>query len=110
MTVFDIETDGLLNELTKVHVLSWSNDGGKTVKSTGDYDEMRYVLLNSDTLIGHNIIRFDIPAIEKVLNIKVTARLVDTLGVSWYLNHDRLKHGLKMLTMDIARGGDVYDP
>ena len=95
MTVFDIETDGLLNELTKVHVLSWSNDGGKTVKSTGDYDEMRYVLLNSDTLIGHNIIRFDIPAIEKVLGIKVTARLVDTLALSWYLNHDRLKHGLE---------------
>jgi uncharacterized protein YprB with RNaseH-like and TPR domain len=37
MTVFDIETDGLLEELSKIHVLSWSNDGGKTVKSTGDY-------------------------------------------------------------------------
>ena len=95
MTVFDIETDGLLNELTKVHVLSWSNDGGKTVKSTGDYDEMRYVLLNSDTLIGHNIIRFDIPAIEKVLGIKVTARLIDTLALSWYINHQRPKHGLE---------------
>ena len=23
-TVFDIETDGLLDELTKIHVLSWS--------------------------------------------------------------------------------------
>lgn len=28
-TVFDIETDGLLDELTKIHVLSWSNDMGK---------------------------------------------------------------------------------
>jgi len=93
-TVFDIETDGLLDELTKIHVLSWSNDMGE-VKHTHDYDEMRYVLLNSENLVGHNIIRFDIPAIERVLDIKVTARLVDTLGLSWYLNHERPKHGLE---------------
>ena len=93
-TVFDIETDGLLDELTKIHVLSWSNDMGE-VKHTHDYDEMRYVLLNSETLVGHNIIRFDIPAVERVLGIKVTARLVDTLALSWYLNHQRPKHGLE---------------
>jgi len=93
-TVFDIETDGLLDELTKIHVMSWSNDMGE-VKHTHDYDEMRYVLLNSETLVGHNIIRFDIPAIEKVLGIKVKARLIDTLALSWYLHHDRMKHGLE---------------
>jgi len=93
-TVFDIETDGLLDELTKIHVMSWSNDMGE-VKHTHDYDEMRYVLLNSETLVGHNIIRFDIPAIEKVLGIEVKARLIDTLALSWYLNHDRMKHGLE---------------
>jgi len=93
-TVFDIETDGLLDELTKIHVMSWSNDMGE-VKHTHDYDEMRYVLLNSETLVGHNIIRFDIPAVERVLGIKVTARLVDTLALSWYLHHDRMKHGLE---------------
>jgi hypothetical protein len=93
-TVFDIETDGLLDELTKIHVMSWSNDVGE-VKHTHDYDEMRYVLLNSETLVGHNIIRFDIPAVEKVLGIKVKARLIDTLALSWYLHHDRMKHGLE---------------
>ena len=92
--VFDIETDGLLDELTKIHVLSYSHDG-KEVKHTHDYDEMRYVLLNTETLVGHNIIRFDIPAIEKVLGIEVKARLIDTLALSWYLNHDRMKHGLE---------------
>tara|TARA_Y100000385_G_scaffold72987_1_gene73621 strand:- start:278 stop:2125 length:1848 start_codon:yes stop_codon:yes gene_type:complete len=93
-TVFDIETDGLLDELTKIHVMSWSNDMGE-VKHTHDYDEMRYVLLNTEALVGHNIIRFDIPAIEKVLGIEVKARLIDTLALSWYLNHDRMKHGLE---------------
>jgi len=98
-TVFDIETDGLLDELTKIHVLSWSNDMGE-VKHTHDYDEMRYVLLNSETLVGHNIIRFDLPAVERVLDIKVTARLIDTLALSWYLHHDRMKHGLEGYGVD----------
>ena len=94
MTVFDIETDGLLNEMTKIHVLSYSYDG-KEVISTGDYDEMREFFNTHHYLIGHNIIRFDIPAIEKILGIKVEAKLVDTLALSWYLNHDRIKHGLE---------------
>ena len=93
-TVFDIETDGLLDEMTKIHVMSWSNDMGE-VEHTHDYDEMRYVLLNTGTLVGHNIIRFDIPAVEKLLGIKVKARLIDTLALSWYINHTRMKHGLE---------------
>jgi uncharacterized protein YqgV (UPF0045/DUF77 family) len=94
MTVFDIETDGLLDDLTKIHVLSYSYDG-KEIVSTGDYDEMREFFNTHHYLIGHNIIRFDIPAVEKVLGIKVGAKLVDTLALSWYLNHHRIKHGLE---------------
>ena len=41
------------------------------------------------------MLRFDIPAVEKVLGIKVKARLIDTLALSWYLHHDRMKHGLE---------------
>jgi len=91
ITVFDIETDGL--DPTLIHVLSWSNDLGE-IRSTHDYDEMRYVLLNSPILCGHNIVRYDVPAVEKILGIKITARLIDTLGLSWYLNYWRSKHGL----------------
>jgi len=94
LTVFDIETDGLLDDLTKIHVLSYSYDG-KEVISTGDYDEMRKFFEEETSLVGHNIILFDIPAVEKVLGIKVKARLVDTLALSWYLNHHRTKHGLE---------------
>jgi len=94
MTVFDIETNGLLDVLDKIHVLSWSTDG-KEVHHTHDYDEMRKFFTETGVLIGHNIIRFDIPAVEKVLGIKVKARLIDTLALSWYLNHDRVKHGLE---------------
>lgn len=94
MWVFDIETDGLLDEMTKIHVLSYSKDG-KEIISTGDYDEMREFFNTHHYLIGHNIIRFDIPAVEKILGIKVKAKLVDTLALSWYLHFDRQKHGLE---------------
>lgn len=94
MTVFDIETDGLLDEMTKIHVLAYSYDG-KEVFHVGDYDAMREFFLEQEVLVGHNIVRFDIPAVEKILGIKIKARLIDTLALSWYLNHDRPKHGLE---------------
>ena len=99
MTVFDIETDGLLDEMTKIHVLAYSYDG-KEVFHVGDYDAMREFFEEQQVLVGHNIIRFDIPAVEKILGIKVKARLVDTLALSWYLNHDRIKHGLEGYGVD----------
>ena len=93
-TVFDIETDGLLNEMTKIHVLSYSDDG-KTVHHTHDYNEMREFFATRKTIAGHNIIRFDAPAVEMILGIKIEARMIDTLALSWYINHTRMKHGLE---------------
>jgi DNA polymerase III alpha subunit (gram-positive type) len=98
-TVFDIETDGLLDKLTKIHVLSYQTSAMDEPRSIFDYDEMRdffleYSLDHTLALAGHNIVRFDVPAVEKVLGIKIRAKLVDTLGLSWYLHHQRQKHGL----------------
>jgi hypothetical protein len=94
-TVFDIETDGLLDVLTKIHVLSYQREDMSEPVSTHDYDEMREFFLNEEVLVGHNIIRFDLVAVEKVLGVKPKARLVDTLPLSWYLHHNRPKHGLE---------------
>jgi len=99
MTVFDIETDGLLDKLTKIHVISWEGPDGN-VHHTHDYDEMRKFFTEAKVLVGHNIVRFDIVAVEKVLGIKVKARLIDTLALSWYLNHERIKHGLEGYGVD----------
>lgn len=87
--VFDIEADGL--KPTKIHCLSINT--GK-IHSTDNYENMRKALVNADILVGHNIIRYDIPAIERLLNIKIKAKLVDTLALSWYLEPNRPKHGL----------------
>lgn len=88
-TVFDIECDGL--NPTKIHCISVNS--GK-LKSTHLYDQMRSFFSKAKVLVGHNIIRFDIPALERLLGIKITARLVDTLALSWYLEPNRLRHGL----------------
>ena len=91
--VFDIETDGL--DPTKVHVLSYTD--GDSVKSVTDYDGMRAVLMSAEELIGHNIIRYDLPVLEKLLGFipNKFQRVVDTLPLSWYIYHFRGKHGLE---------------
>lgn len=88
-TVFDAEFNGL--KPTKIHCLSINN--GKEF-STANYDHMRKFFLNADILVGHNIQRYDIPHIERLLGIKVKAKLVDTLALSWYLEPGRMLHGL----------------
>jgi hypothetical protein len=95
--VFDIETDGL--NATKIHVLSWMGDDGN-VHHTHDYVAMRIFFEEADILVGHNIIRFDIPQVEKVLGVKIKAKLVDTLALSWYLNFNRGSHGLEGYGVD----------
>ena len=87
--VFDIEADGLTP--TKIHCLS-ANPG--KIQSTTSYEDMRSFFTKSDILIGHNIIRYDIPVVERLLGITVTARLIDTLALSWYLYPSKLRHGL----------------
>lgn len=56
---------------------------------------MREWLVAQPVLIGHNIQRYDIPNLERLLNIKIKARLIDTLALSWYLYPQRSLHGLE---------------
>ena len=62
---------------------------------------MRSFFLNADTVIGHNIVRYDVPVVEKILDIKIKARIIDTLPIAWYINHHLQKHGL-------AQYGEMY--
>lgn len=91
MCVFDVEADSLAP--TKIHVISYW-DGEKAISLT-DYRDMREWIKRQKLLIGHNIISFDVPAIERILDVKVKAKLVDTLYLSWYLYPERARHGLE---------------
>ena len=55
---------------------------------------MRKFFLSTKTIIAHNCMRADIPWIERILGIKITARIIDTLALSWALFPDMNNHGL----------------
>jgi len=100
-SIFDIETDGLLPTVTKIYCLSYEKYDKNILleKKTLLKEEEIIEFINlQEILIGHNIIRYDIPVLEKIygsrINIKV--KLIDTLAISWYLIHKpKAKHGLE---------------
>lgn len=89
--VFDLEADGL--DPTKIYCLSYSASDGE-VKTLTDYDEMRKLFNEATCIIGHNIRRFDIPVVERLLSTSITCRVIDTLALAWYLEPQRPKYGL----------------
>jgi len=101
MIVFDVEANGLLDKATKIHCLSYTEDG-KNLVTLYDYGLIKDFLLKQKGLIGHNIVRYDIPLLEKILNVKIKARLFDTLPMSWVLNCSRSKHGLESFGEDFG--------
>jgi DNA polymerase III alpha subunit (gram-positive type) len=102
--VYDIESDGLLHQATKIHCLSiaWRDKNSKVrTKSTSDPDEMRKFFLRRDIIrIGHNITLYDERVIAKLLGINTLSSndiIVDTLALSWYLFPERLKQTLGIM-------------
>ena len=108
MIVFDVEADDLLDDATKIHCLSYTSDG-KNYNTLFDYQDMRDLILAQNGLIGHNIVRYDAPLLEKILGIKIKARLFDTLPMSWVLNYNRPKHGLESFGEDFGVPKPVID-
>ena len=85
--VFDIETDDL--KATKIHcIVAQDVDSGETYKFPPDKLQEGYDLLEkADKLIGHNIIGFDIPMVEKFSKVKLKHKpVVDTLVMSRLFN------------------------
>lgn len=70
---------------------------------------MRKFLSSAKYLIGHNIIRWDIPTLERLLDIKIEAKLIDTLAISFYLEPHRQKHGLESYGEDFGVKKPVID-
>ena len=98
--IFDVEGDSL--NPTKFHCTSINNlKSGKRVTLT-DYDQMREFFLSAKVLIGHNIISWDIPQVERILGIKINATLIDTIWISYYLYPKRVKHGLESWGEDVG--------
>ena len=89
--VFDIETNGLLDETNTIHCLCIKDpDSGREWSLSGDEVKMGvHLLCEADMIVGHNIVKFDIPAIKKVYPWFEPAGIVrDTLVYSRLLYPD----------------------
>lgn len=98
--VADLESDGFLKEMTKLHVLSvgWKNsDGVWQIKSTNKKEDIAKVFSNPNNIIViHNGRRFDVPALNKLFpDIEIKATIIDSLALSWWLMPNRSKEGKK---------------
>ncbi len=102
--VFDMEFDSLVP--TRIHVFSCTKivDNQVVIVSTNDQESIAkfFTSERKKTIVGHNIIQYDIPAVERILGIKVNENIdvVDTLGLSWYLYPERDRHSLGFLAKD----------
>ena len=66
--IFDIETDGLLETVTKVHcivIYDIDNDQMKSFSGEETLDGL-FLLKNFSEIIGHNILNFDLPVLKKI--------------------------------------------
>ena len=76
--VFDIETNGFLHSCDKVHCIVLKNiDTGEIL--TPDNETAIKKLKEAELIIGHNIIKFDIPVLEKLYSATFTGKIFDTL-------------------------------
>ena len=88
--VFDLETNGLLHDVTRIHCIAIYDSKTDEIETYNDEKNNRYSisegvnkLLVADTLVGHNVIGFDLAVLGKLYNyFTPRARIVDTLLLS----------------------------
>ena len=89
MYVIDLETDGLLDTMTTIHCAVAKDFKTGQVYSYGPEGVEDFIyLINNQTVIGHNIISFDLPALQRFFHFETTME-IDTLVMSRLLNPDR---------------------
>lgn len=107
--IFDIETNGLLDTISKVYSLVTLDLDTSELCSyrPNSITEGLKKLQEADELIGHNIIKYDIPALKKVFpTFKPRGKLTDTLVLSRLIYSDiksDKQDGQRIVTGQIAK-------
>lgn len=111
---FDIETDGFVDVLTTIHSLVIQDVDTGAVFSCHPHgadlevDQGLKMLMQADLIIGHNIIKFDIPAIQKVypwFSIDET-KVFDTLIMSRLIWADLMDRDGKAVEAGVLKSRD----
>ena len=91
---FDIETNGLLAEVSTVHAIVVADEEG-TPEVYTDISAGLARLLEAEELVGHNIVSYDLPVLEKLHGFVWAGPVFDTLIASRLLHPGRYVHTLK---------------
>tara|TARA_Y100000768_G_scaffold250610_1_gene190380 strand:+ start:413 stop:928 length:516 start_codon:yes stop_codon:yes gene_type:complete len=97
MLVFDLETDGLLDDVTQVHCLViYDSEADQTVHYNDQGNEEPIVrgvqrLEDADIIVGHNVLGYDLPVLHKIYPwFDPKALVIDTLLLSRLYHTDML--------------------
>ena len=85
--VFDIETNGFLNECDTTHCIVLKDIDTHEIHKLDNKAAIKK-LQEAELLIGHNIIKFDIPVLEKLFSITFKAKIFDTIVATRLLFSD----------------------
>ena len=82
--IFDLETNGLLDEVSKIHCIVAANLTTRKLQKfsteAGNIEEGLQLLADAEELIGHNIMGYDLMVIKKLYPTwHTSAKLTDTL-------------------------------
>ena len=90
--IIDLETNGFLEKLDKVHCIVCKDIETSEVYSynPNNLNDALELLNKAEVLIGHNITGFDIKALRKVFNFDFKGKLFDTLLCSRLIWTNRL--------------------
>jgi len=98
MLVFDLETNGLLDDVTKIHCLViYDSEADSTVIYNNEGNKEPIVrgvqrLEDADVLVGHNILGYDLPVIQKMYTwFNPQALVLDTLLLSRLYHTDMME-------------------
>lgn len=96
--IFDLETNGLLHDVTRIHCLGiYDTETNQTLvyNDQGNEEPLSRGLQrleDADQIVGHNIINYDLPVIRKLYAwFKPSGRVLDTLVLSRVCHADILK-------------------
>lgn len=112
MLVFDLETNGFLDDVTCIHCLViYDSDTNETIcyNDKGDCEPISrgaQRLEDAEVIAGHNVIGFDLPVLSKIYPwFRPTALVVDTLLLSRLFHTDMLdvdrKHEWKHMPLQL---------
>lgn len=89
--VFDLEADGFVEQATKAHCGVFKKLGSDEVYKfrPNEIQEMLDFMDTVDVLIGHNIISYDFPLLDKLYKYSFKGTKVDTLIMSRLLDPNR---------------------